>query len=297
MKNTFPPILFWLALLASFSSSAVYSAQERTIAVLISSEIAPYVAAVNGLETTLTNVQTQRFFLDKNKVPYSLSGLSATLEPEQYAALIAIGPDALRYLLKVKDPPPISFGMILNPQYLFEGHSFLPCGVSLNLPVHAQFVALLDYLPRLKRLGILFDPDNNQLWYDNAAVTASQLGIELVPLEVKTGAGQISIVSDIRQVDAIFFIPDSSIISQVVIQYIIKQAFISEIPVVGYNKFFFDSGAALSFIIDYEQIGRQLAELVEKRLETGISAGIIAPNFSVKINPETWQLLHLNRRK
>ena len=297
MKTAFSRILFWLVFLVSIFSTEVYSAQNRTVAVLISREIAPYISAVNGLEETLINCQSQRFFLDKNKIPYSLSGSSATLKPEQYAALIAIGPDALRYLLEIQDPPPISFGMILNPQHLFEGHSYPACGVSLNLPVRAQFTVLLDHLPWLKRLGVLFDPDNNQLWYDDAAVTARQLGIELVPLEVRTDSGRINIVGDITQVDAISFIPDSSIISRVVIQYIIKQAFLSEIPVIGYNKFFLDSGATLSFIIDYEQVGRQLAGLVESQLMTGVSDGVIAPNFSVRINAETWQLLHLDQKR
>ena len=290
-------IFFWLFLLVSISSSEVCSAQDRSVAVLITREIAPYIAAVDGLEEALVNSKTQRFFLDKNGVPYSLSGSSATLKPEQYAALVAIGPDALHYLLANQGPPPISFGMILNPQHLFKDYLYPACGVSLNLPIRGQLTALLEHLPWLKRLGVLFDPDNNRLWYRNASVMANQLGIELVPLEVETNAGQISIVGDIAQVDAILFIPDSSIISRVVIQYIIKQAFLSEIPVVGYNKFFLDSGATLSFIIDYEQIGRQLAGLVEKQLITGVFDGVIAPNFSVKINPETWKLLHLDQKK
>jgi len=107
----------------------------------------------------------------------------------------------------------------------------------------------------------------------------------------------INIVGNIAQVDAILFIPDSSIISRVVIQHIIKQALLRKVPVIGYNKFFLDSGATLSFIIDYEQVGREVAELVQKQLSPGFSCGVNAPDFILQINPETWNLLHLEQKK
>jgi len=280
-----------------FSSTKNVHAREQAVAVLISREISPYISAVNGLESALSNIRTQRFFLDKNNVPYRLSGPSATLKTEQYAALVAIGPGALRYLLADQVVPPVLFGMILNPQPLFSNNVCPSGGVSLNLPIDAQFTVLLDRMPWLKRLGVLFDPANNQLWYDQAAVIAAQIGFDLVPVQVDSSAGSINVTGKFEGLDAILFIPDSSVISKVVIQHIIKQAFLHKIPVVGYNKFFLDSGATLSFMIDYEQIGRQLADLVEEQLLAGVSAGVISPEFRLQVNTEIWHVLQLDQKK
>jgi len=272
-------------------------AREKAVAVLISREISPYISAVNGFESALTNVQTQRFFLDKNNVPYSLSGSSAILKTEQYAALVAIGPDALRYLLVDQVVPPVIFGMILNPQRLFSDNLSPSGGVSLNLPIAAQFTALLGRMPWLKRLGVLFDPHNNQSWYDQAAVIAVHTGFDLVPLRIDGSAGSIDVAGEFAGLDAILFIPDSSVISKVVIQHIIKQAFLRKIPVVGYNKFFLNSGAALSFIVDYGQVGSQIAGMVEKQLLSGVSAGVIPPEFRLQVNTEVWHVLQLDQKK
>jgi len=276
-----------------FSGVRNVHAREQTLAVLISREISPYISAVNGLESALTNIQVQRFFLDKNNVPYRLSGLSATLKPEHYTALVAIGPSALRYLLARQVTPPVLFGMILNPQSLFKDDLCPSGGVSLNLPIETQFTVLLNRMPWLKRLGVLFDPVNNQTWYDQAAAIATRTGFDLVPLKIDGSVGSMDVAGDFLNLDAILFIPDSSVISEVVIQHIIKQAFLRKIPVIGYNKFFLDSGAMLSFMVDYEQVGRQLAGLVKQQLVTGVSVGVIPPNFKLQVNEEAWDILQL----
>jgi len=297
MKHILTHIFFCIVIPGLLLTADNSRAREQAVAVLISREISPYISAVNGLESILTNVRTQRFFLDKNNVPYSLSGSSEKLKTEQYAALVAIGPDALRYLLADQIAPPVLFGMILNPQLLFKNNLNPSGGVSLNLPIEVQFTTLFESMPWLKRLGVLYDPDNSQSWYDQAAVIAARTGFDLVPLQVNGSAGSIDVADDFAGLDAILFIPDSSVISKVVIQHIIKQAFLRKIPVIGYNKFFLDSGATLSFMIDYEQVGRQLAYLVKKQLVTGISVGVISPNFRLQVNTDTWDILQLDQKE
>jgi putative ABC transport system substrate-binding protein len=62
-------------------------------------------------------------------------------------------------------------------------------------------------------------------------------------------------------VDCIWLIPDKTVISESIAQYIIKQAVIKRIPVIGYNQFFYESGAAMSFVFDYGALGRQAGQL------------------------------------
>ena len=52
-------------------------------------------------------------------------------------------------------------------------------------------------------------------------------------------------------------VADATVISETVVQYMIKEALLRTIPTVGYNRFFYESGAALAFVFDYRELGRQ----------------------------------------
>lgn len=68
-----------------------------------------------------------------------------------------------------------------------------------------------------------------------------------------------------------------------IIQYVIKEALLRDVPVIGYNRSFHEYGAALAFILDYEQIGRQTAEVVIDRLENGVCRDD-APYYETAVN-------------
>lgn len=263
------------------------------VAVLISREIPPYVSMVEGLEEQLGAQPVDRYFLDKQGLPYSLGVGGGEFEPEQYDALVAVGPAALRYLDTNTRQVPLVFGMVLNPQKILTASPAASCGVTLNLPIAEQLSALLENFPDVTRLGVLFDPANNQDWYEDAVQVAESLQIELVPLQVQRNEGRLKILGQFSELDAILFIPDKTIISKAVIQHVIKRAVIQRIPVVGYNQFFYDSGATLAFIIDYRKVGQQVAGKVTSIFNGGPCEPLSPPAFDVHINPGAWQALQL----
>ncbi|MEA3545357.1 MAG: ABC transporter substrate binding protein, partial [Thermodesulfobacteriota bacterium] len=202
-----------------------------------------------------------------------------------------VGPGALRHLQDRSKEVPLLFGMVLNPDKLLANSVNPPCGVSLNLSITAQIAAIASHLPDMTRLGVLFDPVNNQPWFERATVIASSLGVELVPLRVTRQGERIKILDDLAAPDAILFIPDKTIIAKPVIRHIIKQAVFQQTPVVGYNQFFYDSGAALSFVIDYAENGQQVARQVETILAGDGCPGVVAPAFTTRVNEEVLRIL------
>lgn len=268
---------------------------ESNVGVLISREIAPYVDMVEGLESTLNNLEVQRFFLDDNGKPYSLSGQGNVPDPEQFAAMVAVGPEAFLYLQPKVGSVPFVYGMVLNPDTLIKDSSLTPCGVALNLSIEEQLASIRYYLPGMNRLGILYDPKNNQQWYNQASVLAAAREMELVPLLVSRPSTQLEIVGDLTLPDAILFIPDKTIISRSVIQHVIKEAYLRKAPIIGYNRFFYESGAALSFVIDYNKLGRQVGDQVNGLLAGETCQGTISPNFTVLVNDDAWRFLALPR--
>lgn len=280
----------FLLLLLILAYPTLCPAREKAVGVLLSREIGPYVSMVEGLESRL-NAPAQRFFLDETGRPYSLSGRNATLNPQMYDVLVAVGPEALQYLQSRAGGISLVHAMVLNPRNVIVDPQWQPCGVGLSIPVEAQFASILRYLPSIKRLGVLFDPGNNQGWFKGAAVVAATKGFELVPLQVSRQGGKLEMVGDFSRLDAILFIPDKSIISKAVIQYVIKQGVLSNTPVVGYNQFFHDSGAALSFFINYQKVGQQVARQVERLLAGEKCDGEAPPMHEVVVNEEVWRAL------
>jgi len=57
-------------------------------------------------------------------------------------------------------------------------------------------------------------------------------------------------------------VPDRTVISEKIVQYVIKEALYRKKGVVGYNSFFLKSGAVFAFEFDYTRIGLQTSELV-----------------------------------
>lgn len=281
-----------LVLLLFVCTPNACAAAEKSAAILLSREIAPYVEMVSGFEAALGNQPVKRFFLDEQGQPFTLSGHESILVPENFSALVAVGPEALRLLQSRQSlATPLFFGMVLRPSVRALETPPI-CGVELSLPIDQQFAALQQKLPSLKRLGILFDPENNQTWFDDAQLFALQLNMELLPIQVQRTNGRLELVGDFTKPDALMFIPDKSIISQAVIQYVIKQAILQHMPVIGYNQFFLDSGAALAFVIDYRQIGSQVAQQVETVL-AGQDCPSMAPVFELRSNLQVWRALGL----
>ncbi|MCX5875945.1 MAG: hypothetical protein NT087_06580 [Deltaproteobacteria bacterium] len=159
------------------------------------------------------------------------------------------------------------------------------------MPAEAQFASILRQLPKLRRLGVLYDPANNQVWFTAAAAVAAARGFELVPLPVRRQEGKLAMASDFSRLDAILFIPDTSIISRSVIQHAIKQGVVHNTPVIGYNQFFYDSGAAFTLLIDYRTVGQQVARQVERLLAGEKCDGVASPSHELVINEEVWRKL------
>jgi len=291
VRRLFRHIIITLVLVAVLSVPCSVFSQDP-IAILLSREIAPYATMLEAFEQEMGARPVVRFFFDDRGRTYSLEARSTSLVPADYGIVVAVGPEALRYLYSRVDATPLVFGMVLRPEQIVSSPSPPLCGIDLEIPVAVQLESIRRQLPGIQTLGILYDPRNNQNWYDRAQVHAASLGFSVAPLHVNRTRSGLEIVGGFDHVDAALFIPDQSIVSPAVIQHVIKESLRQGVPLVGFNQFFLDSGTAFSFIVDYRQIGRQVAELVNRSLATGCQQ-ILPPPFALHSNSTVLQLLNL----
>ncbi len=267
------PRAFWGRLLlfalcsVSLGTADLHGADIRApkVAVLVSQEIRPYIEAVEGISEVLSesaNVKIEVFSLEKIKGK-SRDILMESLAKEKFALFIAIGPEAVRLASEeaARGETAWLYSMVLNPPRASE-KAETACGVPLEIPAKKQIEMIALGLPAVKRPGLLYDPRYNADFFRKAATEAASLNLKILPLEVSS---KKDIPAVLKQhwgnIDALWLIPDQTVISESIVQYIVKEALFRKTPVIGYNRFFYESGAALAFVFDYQELGRQTGRL------------------------------------
>lgn len=278
-----------IALIAGFmliaaTVQAIAAGDSLKAVILISKDIKPYLEAAEGIQKVFdkNKIEAEIVSLEKSNV---YEDLSDKIIRKEIAVIIAIGPEALALAETqyANAKIPVIYALTLNPEKIVKNlKSF--CGIPFAVPVNLQLQYIAKSLPGVKKLGLLYDPAYNDSFFKQASEIADNYNIKLMALNVSSSK-EISLIlkENWNKIDGLWLIPDRTIISESVIQYIIKEAVLKKIPVIGYNRFFYESGAAASFVFDYEELGEQTAKLaIESLSKKGCSDAV--PIFHVWLN-------------
>jgi putative ABC transport system substrate-binding protein len=290
MPYTFLGRLLFVVLCSVFLGAATLQGEEiraSKVAILVSRDIRPYIEAVEGMSVVLSgtaSAKVQVFSLEKFDGK-SQDVLMQSLTGEKFDLLVAVGPEAVRFARgkPLLEKTTYLYSMILNPSTVF-GQAETACGVPLDIPVKRQLEMIAQGLTVVKRLGLLYDPRYNSEFFMKADTAAPSLNLKIVPLKVASKKDiPVVLKQNWENIDALWLIPDQTVISESIVQYIVKDALFKKIPVIGYNHFFYESGAALAFVFDYEELGRQTGRLATNIL-MGKACEKETPVFHVWLN-------------
>jgi len=256
-------------------------------AALVSRNIRPYAEAVESMGAVFAESpgrELKVFYLDRFPGK-DRAALSGELTEGKFRLFISVGPEATRFVWtdEVSKSSAKLYSVVLDPEKVL-GTAHTPCGISLNIPAQKQLEMIERGLPGVWRVGLLYDPRYNSDFFKEAAALASARGIKIIPLEVSSKKEIPGVLKDHwGDVDALWLIPDLTVISESIIKYVIKESLFKAAPVIGYNRFFYESGAALAFVFNYEELGKQCAREALKLL-SGKECGKTTPFFHVWIN-------------
>jgi putative tryptophan/tyrosine transport system substrate-binding protein len=261
-------------------------ASDKVIALVVSRKIRPYVEVTDGIMDRVSQAVTgpDVYFLSPEDDPKATQ-VKEQLIQAAYDLVAAVGPEAASLVWEPDIPGRKIYAALLDPDTVAQ----LPddaCGISLRIPVPVQVAAIAQEFPSLQKIGLLFDPGHNQ-WFFDAAVSAAaswQPSLEIIPLQV-TSRSQIGQVlkDSLGQIDAVWMIPDQTVISEKLIQYVIKQAFYANTGVIGYNPYFVRAGAFFSFEFDYRKLGNQAGDVIARYLAEDVCTPA-SPVFDTRIN-------------
>lgn len=285
-----------IAVLCLVVTPPMACASDTNVAVVVSRKIKPYLQVIEGiLEQVPQKISATNVFFLSPGDDLVTAQVTDRLINGAYDLVAAVGPEAASLIWQADIPVKKIYAAVLDPDAVPQ----IPadaCGISLRIPVAVQVGTIAGAFPSLKKIGLLFDPNHNQ-WFFEAAHAAAALGsmsVEIVPLQV-TERNQIAAVlaANLALVDAVWMIPDQTVISEKLIQYVIKQALYKKTGVIGYNAYFIRTGALFSFEFDYQALGRQTGDLISDSL-SGKACRSVPPVFESRSNPEIATKLGLN---
>jgi len=264
--------------------------QAQEMAILKSADIMAYEQAIKAFEESIPQS------LGSIK-EYDLQGdlsrgrrLARRIRASDVRLVLAIGlKAALVSKLEILDVPVI-FCMVLNPDKYNLTTSPMT-GITLNIPFSQQISSLRLVLPRVKRVGVIYDLSQMSQRVEKARRQAKRLGLELLSREV----GSANDVPDtlralVSKIDALWLLPDSTVLTKDSLSFFLKTTLKAHIPILGFSPGLVQSGALMSTYLNYDDMGKQAASLAK-----GLVNGPPYPSWAGSlIHPERIRLA-LNR--
>ena len=256
--------LVWLLGLCTL---CVSESMAMDIAILRSSDIPAYHEAVAGLKAAgpIGAIYTE----------YDVQGdlelgkkLARKLRASNTSLVVAVGlKAALAAKVEIVDVP-IVYMMILDPlKHQLTAANMT--GTLLEVPVDRQLKIMRTFLPTLQRLGTLYDPAKTSSRVKEAMLQATISGFQLkgLPVESEKEVPQ-QLRTLLSDVEALWLMPDSTVLTNESIQFILESALARQVPVIGFSPEFTRLGALLSMSVNYFEVGRETG-LLAKRILNG----------------------------
>lgn len=156
---------------------------------------------------------------------------------------------------------PVALGLIQSPEQ--SGTRF--AGVALAVPPQRQFRALLDVVPTIKRVGVVYNPSDetsNRL-IALAQESAQKLGLELVTAHATTKEGVPEALKTLRgKAEAFWLVPDPVCASPEPLGHILAFANDQRLPLIAFSDAFVRRGALIGLGVDFTEQGGLAGEQV-----------------------------------
>ena len=236
------------------------------IAILKSSDLKAYNEAVEGFKTAApgTAIYTEydlRGDLERGK------HLTRKIRSSDSSLVVAVG---LKAALAAKAEIvniPILYMMILDPlKHHLNADNMT--GVLLEIPTDRQLKIMRTFLPTLRRIGIIYDRDKTapKLKEAESRSPAYEFQLRGYPVENEKEVPQ-QLRSLLSESEALWLIPDSTVLTDESIRFILESALAKQVPIIGFSPEFTRLGALLSMSIDYGEVGREAGLLAKRILE------------------------------
>ncbi len=245
-------------------------AMSMEIAILKSSNIGAYDQAIEGFKATGPS--------DAIYAEYDVMGdiehgkkLARKIRASDASLVLAVGlKAALAAKIEIVDVP-IVYMMILDPsKHKLDSPNMT--GTLMEIPPERQFKTLRAFLPNVHQLGILANPRNNIGAIKEAGQQASAFAFNIKEFPVES---EKEVPPRLRELlsttDALFLVPDSTVLTDESIGFILESSLARRVPVISFSPEFTRLGALLSLSVSYGEVGRETGKLARRILQRDVT--------------------------
>jgi len=283
-----------LVLFGSLIASPVAAAR---VAVLMSAKVTEYEEALRGFKAATPHEVVVMYDMDGDveRGRKYLAEIETKIKPD---LIFAVGSWALQVVVSRPTSVPVVYAMVLNPASIVGTDGKNVTGASMNVPVEQPIRLLKQIGSQIKRVGLIYNRARTGSLVRRAQVVAREEGIELVTREISSAKDVVAALESFQDgIDALWIVPDETVLSQAVVQQMLLYSYRRKIPVLGLSDRHAQMGAllALSFASG-EDIGRQAGELAQAILEGRPAADVPYTNarkVSLTVNLKAAQKLGL----
>jgi putative tryptophan/tyrosine transport system substrate-binding protein len=287
-----------LALTLALSLTVMASpAAAARVAVLMSAKVAEYEEALKGFKEATPHQIAAVYDMDGDldRGRKQLTEIEEKVKPD---LIFAVGTWALQAVVSRPPSIPVVYAMVLNPPSVVRAETKNVTGASMNVPVEQSIRLFKQLGPQIKRIGIIFNPAKTGYLVKRAQLVARDEGLELVTREIGSAKEVIGALESLQDgIDALWIVPDETILSQAVVQQMLLYSYRRRVPLLGLSDRHAQMGALFSLsFASGEDIGRQAGELAQAIL-TGRAVADVpytsARKFYLTVNLKTAQKLGL----
>lgn len=211
-------------------------------------------------------------------------------------AIFVTGANSLQAVRKVENQVPVVFANVLKSETGDLKNTNVG-GIFWEVPIQAQFSFLSAVLPKVKRIGVVYNPQITGDQIREAQTVAPKYGFEVVPRTAQNSSQMEEILSDWDGIDVLWVIPDKSLVnSPEVFRSVLALTMNHNLPVLAYHEAFVKEGALLSVSSDFSSMGKQAGELVHNLLDQKSDKNLpsVLPTLSkLAINLKTAKKLNI----
>lgn len=231
---------------------------EPAIAVLMSQDSAPYLAMLEGFQDHLSDSGVQADFAvmqaggDRDRA----SQLAEEIARQDADLTYCLGTAACRAVQQSTQQRPVVASLVMTPESISANAQ--ATGVFLNYLPETQLQWLKKLFPRYRRIGVIYNPKQNQGLIDRATATANLLGMELVTAPVDSPKELPAALKKLlRDIDILWALPDRIVLAPQSAKEVLLTSFRNRIPVIGASSPWVKGGALYALDWDYADMGAQ----------------------------------------
>lgn len=185
---------------------------------------------------------------------------------DEYPDIVyAVGAKAYQYANQYLPEKEIYFSSIIDWKRLTPvGKRF---GVSNELHKGMQLTLIRSIFDEIKTIGVIYS-EHSQYAVDDLTQNAEKLGIQILSLKIdEASVKNIAFADTIKRSDAMMVIPDPLFLNdEKAVENLFSLSSAYKKPVFAYHELFIHYGASLVISVDDSTIGRQIAGMMQGRI-------------------------------